>query len=425
MAATVYSVGQLNKYIRNMFTQDFFLNALSVRGEVSNLKYHSTGHIYFTLKDESGTVNCVMFAGNRNSGLAFRLEEGMDIIVTGNVDVYERTGAYQVYAKKIALAGNGALNERFEQLKKKLEEMGMFDASYKQPIPRYIKRLGVVTAPTGAAVQDIIRITHRRNPYVEIVLYPALVQGSGAAASIVKGIRLLDQAGVDVILVGRGGGSLEDLWAFNEEIVAQAVFDCSTPVISCVGHETDFTICDFVADLRASTPSAGAELAVYDYERFVSDLEAFRATLESKMRERLRSSSMRLNEKRLRLDALSPVNVLNQKKMRLMHLEEKIKTDMDQALSKERNRLLLDAGRMKGLSPLEKLSKGYSYTEDASGKALKSIAQVKAGEELLIHVTDGRIRAVVQETDAGINARQLDTEAIRLKGRGDRYGKSE
>lgn len=404
MAGNVYSVGQLNKYIRNMFTQDFFLNALSVRGEVSNLKYHSTGHIYFTLKDATGTIAAVMFAGNRSQGLSFRMEEGMDIVVTGNVDVYERDGKYQLYAKKIALAGNGALNERFEQLKKKLSEMGMFDPCYKQPIPKYIRTLGVVTAPTGAAVQDIIRITHRRNPYVQILLYPALVQGDGAAASIVKGIQTLDRIGVDVMLVGRGGGSLEDLWAFNEEIVAQAIFDCATPIISCVGHETDTTIADYVADLRASTPSAGAELAVFDYARFLEDIAAYRNAMDRLMKNKLGENKSRLTNAKLRVKNLSPENRLNEKKMRLISLEEALNGRMEERLTRAKHTLLLRMERLKGLSPLETIAKGYSYVADSEGHAIKETSQVKVGEEVNITLTDGELKARVIEIHSGKDA---------------------
>ena len=256
MARNVYTVAQVNSYIKNMFTQDYMLQSISVKGEVSNCKYHTSGHIYFTLKDRSGTIACVMFAGSR-SGLAFRMSEGMQVVVTGRIDVYERDGKYQLYAQKITRQGIGDLYARFEQLKRELEEEGMFAAQYKRPIPKYIRTLGVVTAQTGAAVRDIINIAGRRNPYVQIILYPAIVQGEAAVQSIINGIHALEDAGVDVIIAGRGGGSIEDLWAFNEEAVARAVFECSVPVISAVGHETDTTIIDFVADLRADAFRGG------------------------------------------------------------------------------------------------------------------------------------------------------------------------
>ena len=222
-AGNVYSVGQVNAYIARMFSEDYLLRSITVRGEVSNCTYHSSGHIYFTLKDASGTLSCMMYAGKRLGGLSFPMKEGDGVVVSGQIRAYEKQGKYQLYAEQIIRDGVGLLNERFELLKKKLEEMGMFSEEYKQKIPRYIRRLGVVTAPTGAAVRDIIQIAHRRNPYVEILLYPVLVQGEGAPQSIVSGIRAMDRAGVDVMIVGRGGGSLEDLWAFNEEIVAEAV----------------------------------------------------------------------------------------------------------------------------------------------------------------------------------------------------------
>ena len=278
----VYTVGQINSYIKNMFAQDFLLQELSVKGEVSNCKYHSSGHIYFTLKDAKGTISCVMFAGNR-SGLGFRMSEGMQVVVHGTIDVYERDGKYQMYAKTIEQDGAGALYERFEMLKQELLERGMFSPEYKKPIPKYIRTLGVVTAPTGAAVRDIINIATRRNPYVQILLYPATVQGDGAVESIVRGIRMLERQKVDAIIVGRGGGSIEDLWAFNEEAVAQAVFDCNIPIISAVGHETDTTIIDYVADLRAPTPSAAAELAVYDVALTLSQLQGLNMSLLRQM----------------------------------------------------------------------------------------------------------------------------------------------
>ncbi|MDD6057671.1 MAG: exodeoxyribonuclease VII large subunit, partial [Clostridiales bacterium] len=236
MMKNIYSVGQVNTYIKNMFAQDFMMNRISVKGEVSNCKYHTSGHIYFTLKDRSGTLSAIMFAGNRR-GLSFPMKEGDKVVVTGSVEVYERDGKYQLYARQIELEGAGNLYLKYEALKRELEEMGMFSAEYKKPIPRYAMRIGVVTAPTGAAVQDIRNIASRRNPYVQLILYPALVQGEGAVASICNGIRTLDALGVDVMIVGRGGGSIEDLWAFNEEAVARAIFESKTPIIAAVGHE--------------------------------------------------------------------------------------------------------------------------------------------------------------------------------------------
>ena len=305
---SVYSVGQVNSYIKNMFTQDFMLGRIYVKGEVSNCKYHTSGHIYFSLKDETGMIACVMFAGQRG-GLAFRMREGQQVIVLGSVNVYERDGRYQLYAKEIILDGAGLLYEKFEKLKQELEEMGMFEQEYKRPIPSFASSVGIVTAPTGAAIRDIIHIASRRNPYVQLYLCPALVQGEDAAESIADGIRRLDAFGVDVIIVGRGGGSIEDLWAFNEEIVARAIFACQTPVISAVGHETDTTIADYVADLRAPTPSAAAELAVYEYD-------VVRVYLDEAERKLKRALSHVVEEKR---------NQVMQRAQRLSYLHPQVK----------------------------------------------------------------------------------------------------
>lgn len=390
----VYTVKQVNSYIKNMFTQDFMLNRIYVKGEVSNLKYHTSGHIYFSLKDESGTIACVMFAGSR-SGLSFRMEEGQQIIVLGVVDVYARDGKYQLYARKIVRDGVGLLYERFELLKKELQEMGMFAPEYKQKIPKYIRRLGVVTAPTGAAVRDIINITKRRNPFVQIILYPALVQGEGAAESIVKGIHALEAEKVDVMIVGRGGGSMEDLWAFNEEAVARAVFDCSVPVISAVGHETDTTIIDFVADLRAPTPSAAAELAVYDFMEMKKNLKLREEKLLHFMQLILERKRQKLEQYSLRMRAYHPQQRLNEQRQFAADVENRLRREMMRRLEQEKYRLGLMAERLKGLSPLEKLSQGYAYVENSSGANVRTVSNVKQGEQITVYVTDGRIRAEV------------------------------
>ncbi|MDE6639730.1 MAG: exodeoxyribonuclease VII large subunit [Acetatifactor sp.] len=392
---SVYTVGQLNSYIKNMFAQDYLLQSLFVKGEVSNCKYHATGHIYFTLKDPTGVVNCVMFAGNR-AGLSFRLAEGQQVIVGGAVDVYARDGKYQLYAKQIVLDGNGLLYEKFERLKRELEESGMFSPEYKQPIPKYIRTLGVVTADTGAAVRDIIQITRRRNPYVQIILYPAIVQGEAAVPSVVRGIRMLERAGVDVMIVGRGGGSIEDLWAFNEREVAQAVFDCSVPVISAVGHETDTTIIDFVSDLRAPTPSAAAELAVADIREVLGDIEAYGNELRRLMQRKLQEGRMTAKQAELRLKAASPASRIREKKMRLLGMEEQLQHRMDRLLQVRRHQTELYIQRMKGLSPLEKLSSGYSYVSDQKGKNIRSVKQVETGQCVTVRVMDGSFEASVK-----------------------------
>lgn len=370
------------------------LQSLFVKGEVSNCKYHPSGHIYFTLKDPKGVVNCVMFAGNR-AGLSFRLTEGQQVIVGGTVDVYERDGKYQLYAKQIALDGSGLLYEKFEQLKRELEESGMFAAEYKQPIPRYIRTLGVVTADTGAAVRDIMQIAHRRNPYVQIILYPAIVQGEAAVPSVVRGIRTLEKLGVDVMIVGRGGGSMEDLWAFNEREVAQAVFDCSVPIISAVGHETDTTIIDFVADLRAPTPSAAAELAVTDIREILSQLEADRMMLNRLMQRKLQDDRTEIRQREFQLRALSPMGRIRERRMRLLNMEEQLQNRMEKLLGTRRHELAIYIERLKSLSPLEKLNSGYSYITDESGGNIRSVKQVREGQELEITVSDGSFRATV------------------------------
>ena len=394
----VYTVAQVNSYIKNMFTQDFLLQSILVKGEVSNCKYHSSGHIYFTLKDAKGAIACVMFAGNR-SGLKFHMREGQQVVVAGTVDVYERDGKYQLYAREIILDGAGLLYERFEQLKRELEDRGLFAPEYKRPIPRFINRLGVVTAPTGAAVRDIINIARRRNPYVQIILYPAVVQGDQARQSIVNGIRALEQAGVDVMIVGRGGGSIEDLWAFNEEIVAQAIFDCSIPIISAVGHETDTTIADYVADLRAPTPSAGAELAVYDFGLADAQLKELEAGITRRMKQKIRTARMRLEHDQTRLRYLSPMGQIREKRSWLCQMEERLQDRMQRQIQMNRYTLSLYVEKLKGLSPLEKLNQGFSHVADGQGRTVTDVDRVQPGELLTIHVKNGRITAEVKEKE--------------------------
>ena len=391
---TIYSVGQVNRYVRNMFTQDYILKKIYVKGEVSNCKYHPSGHIYFSLKDETGLLSCVMFAGQRR-GLAFRMKDGDRVVVGGAVDVYERDGRYQMYAREITLDGAGLLYEKFMKLKKELEEMGMFAPEYKKPIPKYVRTVGVVTAPTGAAVRDIINITRRRNPYVQILLYPALVQGDGAADSIVQGIRMLDGAGVDTIIVGRGGGSIEDLWAFNEEKVARAIFECRTPIISAVGHETDFTIADFVADLRAPTPSAAAELVVDDFAQVMHILDNYRERFRRDMRERIEYQKVRLEQYKLRLKYLSPESRLRDNRQILADYDDALRSAMKNKLQQYRHRLGIYLERYQGMSPLAKLNQGYSFVADQDGRGITSVEQVKPGDRVEISVTDGVIRAEV------------------------------
>lgn len=395
----VYSVGQVNQYIRNMFQSDFLLNQISVQGEVSNCKYHSSGHIYFTLKDKDGTLQAIMFAGNRASGLKFKLADGMQIVASGNVTIFERDGKYQLYARQIEQAGLGARYEQFLALKQQLEEMGMFDSMFKKPIPKYVKTLGVVTASTGAAIRDIINVATRRNPYIQIVLYPALVQGDGAVRSICKGIRTLDEYGVDAIIVGRGGGSIEDLWAFNEEAVARSIFDCNTPVISAVGHETDFTIADFVSDLRAPTPSAAAELAVCDLNIVLRQLNDLQYGMQSAMLLKIDNYRAALQSYRLQLNYLSPENVLNEHMKRLADLKDGLDRSMNGRIQNLTGLLAVYCSKLDALSPLARFASGYSFVTDDEGNSVTEISQVKKDDTLTIHVRDGSINAKVTGTE--------------------------
>lgn len=406
MAGSVYTVKQVNAYIRNMFTQDFMLNRIYVKGEVSNCKYHTSGHIYFSLKDESGTIACVMFAGQRG-GLSFHMQEGQQVIVFGSVSVYERGGTYQLYARQIRLDGEGVLYEKFQALKKELEEMGMFAAEYKKPIPPFAMRIGVVTAPTGAAVRDIMNISRRRNPFVQLILYPAQVQGEGAKESIVKGIRMLSEAGTDLLIVGRGGGSIEDLWAFNEEEVARAIFNCPVPVISAVGHETDTTIADYVADLRAPTPSAAAELAVWDIRLFDRKIQEMELQMNRQMDRIIDRSRLRLKQYETRLKYLHPGAKLREKRQILAELEDRMRRNMDQKVQAARHRLAIYIEKLHGLSPSLKLNQGYAYVEkqeNGQRETVRSIRQAEPGTRLCIYVADGTILA----------------EAIRTQGEGGR-----
>lgn len=394
--ANIYSVSQVNSYIKNMFTQDFMLAHIFIRGEVSNCKYHTSGHIYFTVKDEKAAMACVMFAGNRK-GLAFTLKEGQRVIVEGSVSVYEQSGSYQLYAKRITLDGTGLLYQRYEELKSRLEEMGMFSEEYKKPIPRYAARIGIVTARTGAAVRDIMTVAKRRNPYVQLYLYSALVQGEGAKESIVHGIEALDRMNLDVLIVGRGGGSIEDLWAFNEECVARAIFECNTPVISAVGHEVDVTIADYVADLRAATPSAAAELAVFDYTVFEERQRGIKNRLMLAMDRKVEESRERLRHKELQLKALSPAQRILEKRQRTLSAADRLEHRMEELMSDRKHRLALYAQKLHGLSPLISLERGYSYIQNEEGKTVRSVTQIKQGETISARFLDGSARAEIIE----------------------------
>ncbi len=381
-----------------MFSNEYALSVVFVKGEISNCKYHSSGHVYFTLKDASSSLACVIFAGDRR-GLSFRLSDGQEVVIGGTINVYERDGKYQLYAKKITLAGDGVLYEKYEQLKRKLEEKGYFDEKRKKPIPRYVKRVGIVTAQTGAAVQDMMQIAARRNPYVQLILYPAKVQGEGASDTIVEGIRRLDRHGVDVIIVGRGGGSIEDLWAFNEEKTAQAIFACQTPVVSAVGHETDTTIADYVADLRAPTPSAAAELVVYDVRQALEQLYGGKERLMRNLFDRIDAARLDLSHMNKMLKSYNPESQMRQKRQYVTDMEDKLSRQWERILNEKKHRLQLLAGRLDGLSPLKRLSGGFAYVADEKGMRVDRAEMVKPGDVLEITWRDGSVRAEVTKDE--------------------------
>ena len=446
----IYTVERVNRYIHNKIAQDPFLIDIFVEGEASNVKYHSSGHIYFSLKDASGALACVMFAGNR-AGLPFQMQNGQNVVVRGYIGTYERGGTYQLYAREIRPKGTGDLHEKFEALKKKLGEMGMFDPMYKKSIPAYATQIGVVTAKTGAAIWDIRNVSERRNPFVQVILAPAKVQGEGAAESVASAIERLDALGLDVIIIGRGGGSMEDLWAFNEEIVARAIFDSVTPVISAVGHETDFTISDMVADLRAPTPSAAAEIAVFSYQEFAGGLDETRVRFRSLMRKKADACRLLAGQKEARLKTFDPERHLDAGRERLARSEEKLglymqnalyrnrqnvilkrerlkrnspeqKLEkvckslegnreklsflMDQAFSKSQQDFLVRAERLDGLSPLKRLSGGYTFAEK-DGVPVRKLDDITPGEEVKIYVTDGSFDAkVLRKEEEKIDRRE-------------------
>lgn len=397
MMKEIYSVSSVNQYIRQMFESDYALNHIYVKGEISNCKYHTSGHIYFTLKDKNAAIACVMFKGMRG-GLSFRLTEGLSVIVLGSISVYERDGKYQLYAREIVRDGIGLLYAQYEQLKNKLAGEGLFDETHKKPLPLYAKKIGIVTAGTGAAIQDIINISARRNPYVQLVLYPAKVQGDGAAETIAAGIAAMDAYGVDVMIVGRGGGSIEDLWAFNEEIVARAIYACKTPVISAVGHETDFTIADFVSDRRAPTPSAAAELACADVMSLLRTIDEYSLRLDRAMAGQIGLWRQKIKTMETALKHLSPKHLMQQKRQYLMLLEERMTNKMTETVKAYRHRLETDVQKLEALSPLARLSGGYAFVTDENEAAVRSVSDVREGSRLKISVTDGTIFAQVQKT---------------------------
>ena len=394
----VYTVSKINSYIKMLISEDFLLKNISVSGEVSNCKYHSMGHIYFTLKDSEAAISVIMFS-NYKKNLDFVLKDGMKIIVSGSLNVYEKNGTYNILARAIEKSGIGDLYKRFLELKKELEDMGMFADEYKQALPVFSSRIGVVTSATGAAIQDILRVSKRKNPYVEIFLYPAIVQGEKAASSIARGIRSLDALDLDVIIVGRGGGSIEDLWAFNETAVANTIFNAKTPIISAVGHESDYTIADFVADKRAATPSMAADMAVMDYESFEEYMQRYSSRIEQFMLEKLFVVRHRLDIAKKDLLINSPKSKLEGYNNRLKEVKRSLYSALKYGIDKNKESLRVYIERLKGLSPLDKLSLGYAFVTDMEYNRINSVSEVKREEKILLGFSDGRVLAKVERIE--------------------------
>lgn len=396
------TVSQINRYIANLFKQDYTLSGIQVKGEISGCKYHYSGHIYFTLKDAGAAISCVMFSTQRR-GLGFTLEDGQSVIVTGRISVFERDGRYQLYAQSIVQDGVGRLYEEYEKLKKRLLSEGLFDEQRKKPIPKFAFRIGVVTAETGAVIQDICNVTYRRNPYVQLYLYPAKVQGEGAAQTVIDGIRYFEKTDVDTIIIGRGGGSVEDLWCFNDEALARVIADCSKPVISAVGHETDTTISDYAADMRAPTPSAAAELAVYSWREMEIALREYQYDLKQSMDHTLKVRKLELQKYMVLLQHVSPEDVLQQKRLYLAECQDRMHGLMEKQLVETKHRLALYAEEMKGLSPLQKLQSGYTYTADEQGGHIDSVEQLQQGQHLTLTFADGQVGVTVDTINRQTN----------------------
>ena len=392
----ILSVSDLNNYIKILFENNKTLTSLSVRGEISNFVNHRSGHLYFSLKDSDGQVRAVMFR-SRATTLKFMPESGMKVIVHGSVTVYPRDGSYQIYVSSMQPDGIGALYLAYEQMKARLAEEGLFDEIYKKPIPMIPRRIGVITSPTGAAVRDIINVTGRRFPYADVFVYPALVQGEGAEESLIKALDYLDSSRIcDVIIIGRGGGSIEDLWAFNSEKLARRIFVAKTPVISAVGHETDFTICDFVADLRAPTPSAAAEIAVPDKRELIMRIDDYDDRLtKSLIRcvERARERFNRLAEATSEMKLFSLIDIRREKVARL---SEKATFLINSIIKTSRERLVKNGARADALSPLSTLLRGYSIAE-SNGSIINSVSDINIGDEFTLRLSDGTISGSVRE----------------------------
>ncbi len=392
MEPRIATVSQINGYIKKILDKNIILNNVWVKGELSNFKLHYSGHIYTTLKDEGGVLKAVMFRGAASS-LAFTPQDGMKVLARGKVGVYENGGVYQLYIEEMIPDGVGELYIAYEQLKAKLQSEGLFDEKHKKPIPKFPSAIGVITASTGAAVRDIINVITRRYPMAEIVLFPAQVQGTGAAQSVVSGIQYFnDTNSVDTIIAGRGGGSIEDLWAFNEEIVARAIFASKIPIISAVGHETDFTIADFVADLRAPTPSAAAEIAVPSALELMSSLNMQRSRLTQAQVARIRNLQLKISSLKLK----TPQEIINDNAQKLDNLFRRAESSFHLALVGHRKSLGELAGKLDALSPLNTLSRGYSIPVKRDGTVIRSSHELNGGDEFTLKLRDGDVECSVR-----------------------------
>lgn len=395
----IFTVGQINRYIRNLLENDFILSSLLVKGEISNFKAHSSGHLYFTLKDTSGALSCVMFRQDA-AGLPFEPENGMQVVVYGHVSLYEKTGQYQLYAEFLEPLGIGTLQVAFEQLKEKLAAEGLFDGDFKREIPKNPSCIAVITSPTGAAVRDILQIVKRRDPNVKVAIFPTLVQGEQAAADIVRSLKLVNEWGkADVIILGRGGGSMEDLWCFNDENVARAVFASEIPVISAVGHETDFTITDFVADMRAPTPSAAAELATTPLTERREAFHRLELRLERDVSALLTSCRRRLDLLKSRPVMERPLERIYRTMMDVEETQQRLDKEMTNRLMQRAERWQYLTNRLEAASPLAVMSRGYVMAVASSGKLLTSVKQAEVGDRVTLHLQDGKIETNIQEKE--------------------------
>ena len=397
MAQQVLSITQLNEYIRGKMDADALLNQVAVRGEISNYKLYPSGHHYFTLKDESAALKCVMFKGNAMR-LRFRPENGMKVIAMGKVSVYPRDGAYQLYCSAMAMDGVGDLYAAFEQLKKKLAAQGLFDPGHKKPLPKYPGTIGIITSSAGAAVHDMLRILRKRYPLTQVKLLPVRVQGVEAPGEIAAAIRYANHFKLaDLLIVGRGGGSIEDLWAFNDERVAYAIYESEIPVISAVGHEPDVTISDYVADLRAATPSNAAELAVPDQDALIQNLDAMFTAMATALNRQLKAAWQHLNVLSQSPTLRSPTGYLDQKGRDLELLKNRMISAQNNAIARKNQRYIACVSKLDAMSPLKVLTRGYSMAQTRDGTVVRSVAQVELGERITVSLSDGKLSATVME----------------------------